>query len=59
MVKGLHHNLASCRIRKVAPVADRQSLRLTAATELLQEVTQGQTLSAGKCKTLPLGFPEM
>lgn len=52
MVHGLHHNFASCLIRKMATVTDGPSVKLTATSELLQEATQGQTLSVGKHKTL-------
>lgn len=55
MVHGLHHNVASCRIRKMATVTDGLSAKLTASAELLQEATQGQTLSIGKHKTLSPG----
>ena len=39
----------------MATVMDRQPVKLTATTVLLQELTQGQTLRLGKDKTLSLG----
>lgn len=55
MVHRLHHNFASCQIHKMATVTDGPSVKLTATMELLQEATQGQTLSVGKHKTLSPG----
>lgn len=40
---------------KMATVVDRLSVKLTATTVLLQELTQGQTLSVVEDETLSLG----
>jgi len=39
----------------MAPVADRQPVKLPAATLLLEELTQGHSRGVGKDRTLSLG----